>query len=324
MPLKKKSSPKKKSQRVTAAAFKVLAYPHLSMALELGSVYTKAELETRCLGRPERIRQLHKKLQDPELFQAVPLEKSFSKKRKARTNHPLWARGPKTRGKLDESAAPRRRIAEKMAQDFLQSREKITDAMLLGSLRCWGSRDNLKRQNVRRNKPVYSDTLGLTSSRGSRNPVMTRLSKHYPNMTKLINLWFKRQKAGFPWTSISVNCFYRAARHRDKNNAGPSAIRGLGRYRGGELLIWPRDPGKCSVKVLKTEDSKEMDISKKICFFNGQQAHEVKQFQGERFSLVFFCVGNWSKAQVPLRRSAESLQFRLPSQRSLNQAKKLS
>lgn len=38
--------------------------------------------------------------------------------------------------------------------------------------------------------------------------------------------------------------------------------------------------------MLKNEDSKEMDISKKVCFLNGQQAHEVKYFQGDVFPCV--------------------------------------
>ena len=36
----------------------VLGYPHLSMALEIGGIYTRAELESRCSGTSERKRQL--------------------------------------------------------------------------------------------------------------------------------------------------------------------------------------------------------------------------------------------------------------------------
>ena len=36
----------------------VLGYPHLSMALEIGGIYTRAELESRCRGTSERKRQL--------------------------------------------------------------------------------------------------------------------------------------------------------------------------------------------------------------------------------------------------------------------------
>ena len=39
----------------------VLSYPHLGMGLELGSVYTTAELELRCAS-PKRREQLHAKL----------------------------------------------------------------------------------------------------------------------------------------------------------------------------------------------------------------------------------------------------------------------
>ena len=42
----------------------VLGYPHLSMALEIGGIYTRAELESRCSGTSERKHQLVPRLVD--------------------------------------------------------------------------------------------------------------------------------------------------------------------------------------------------------------------------------------------------------------------
>lgn len=55
-----------------AAAYKVVKYPHLGMRLTLGKVYTREELETRIGTKdPERKKQLHRKLEDPTLFQPL-------------------------------------------------------------------------------------------------------------------------------------------------------------------------------------------------------------------------------------------------------------
>ena len=58
----------------------------------------------------------------------------------------------------------------------------------------------------------------------------------------------------FPFTSISVNVNYAAARHRDRNNVGPSAIKAFGRYRGGQLLYWPKDERCGDVKDLPRQE----------------------------------------------------------------------
>eukprot|EP00435_Cladocopium_sp_Y103_P067106 s285_g29.t1 len=80
------------------------------------------------------------KLKDPKLFQPVPLEKAFVRKRKAcDTQKPQWVRSPRLSQakKVDEFTGPRRRIAEKMAGDILEaapSPQKIKETDLLNVL----------------------------------------------------------------------------------------------------------------------------------------------------------------------------------------------
>lgn len=308
------------------AAYKVLGYPHLSMALDLGAVYSKAELESRCSGTPQRKAQLEAKLKDRTLFSPVPLEKAFNRKRKAETQRkPQWVRSPalSQAKKVDDFTGPRRRIAEKMAGDILEA-GKIKEKDLLNVLKAWGSYDNKRRKNVRRrdDKPVFSDTFGLAGSRGSPKPVMTSMSKKYPNVTELMNRWFLSSvgRKSFFWTSISLNIDYQAARHRDRNNLGPSAIRGLGKYSGGHLRYWKRDPLTCKVEHLKKKDSILLDIKRKIHYFDGGKAHEVTHKSGQRISLVFFCVQRSEKMSAALRRRATEMGFSLPTSAWIEQA----
>lgn len=311
-------------------AYKVLGYPHLSMALEIGGIYTRAELESRCSGTSERKRQLEKKLEDPKLFKPVPLAGCFAKKRKAASTNgqPQWVRPPKVAGnrKIDENASTRQRIAERLADQLLrESNGKVTDDMLLAVLQAWGSYDNKRRKNVRRKdaKAVFSDTFGLVTSRGGSKPVLTGMSRKCPQVTRMMTLWLKGQNPKFPATSISLNVNYRAARHRDRFNAGPSAIRAIGRFKGGQLLYWKRDPRNCKVKKLKRKDSTKLDLRERLHYFDGTRAHEVCAFKGMRFSIVYFTVQNYFKTPAKLRRQCEDLGFHMPTEKSLEKAKKM-
>eukprot|EP00913_Durusdinium_trenchii_P029227 g27397.t1 len=164
-----------------ALAYKVVSLPHLGMSLEIGAVYTTAELELRCGGTKARQRQLAKKLENGKVF-----------------------------------------------------------------------------------KPTST----------------------------------------FPFTSISLNINYRAKRHRDKNNSGPSAIAAVGPFQGGELLYWPRDDKSSKVETLQKKDAKVLNIKKKMHFFDGTCAHEVRPFRGgERFSLVYFTVSSFCSASKAVRRA---------------------
>jgi hypothetical protein len=44
-----------------------------------------------------------------------------------------------------------------------------------------------------------------------------------------------------PFTSITINKDYNAGRHSDENNAGPSLVRALDNFQGGDLLYWHDD-----------------------------------------------------------------------------------
>ena len=78
----------------------------------------------------------------------------------------------------------------------------------------------------------------------------------------------------FPFTSIMVNkgaC----ALHVDRNNCGPSMICSLGDHTGGELWQWPGDV---------------IDVHDKFQISNGLLPHATLPFEGERYSIVYYCV----------------------------------
>ena len=96
------------------------------------------------------------------------------------------------------------------------------DEDVLLVLKAWATRENTARKNVKRKgHRVFSDTFGLVNSRAQRQPVLTQLSKRHPYVTQMLATWLGRENGQFPFTSISVNVNYSAARHRDKRPGSP-------------------------------------------------------------------------------------------------------
>ena len=88
-----------------------------------------------------------------------------------------------------------------------------------------------------------------------------------------------------PFTSIQINYNYSSVRHVVGNNVGPSFIRGLGEYDGGELIVEDEDGHGTTKKDVKSEW---------VCF-DGRVPHYTAEFQGERYSVIYFVQSSFSR-----------------------------
>lgn len=162
---------------------------------------------------------------------------------------------------------------------------------------------------------VFSDTLGLLRDRQG-DIHLTTSTRRYPQVTELFTRWLTdrlpKEAADFKFTSISVNCNYAARQHRDNGNFGPSFIGALGEFTGGELNYWPEDAGG-SLESVPRERKVALDIKNGLALFNGNCAHEVEDFTGERYSLVFFAVGCHAGISGEDRVKMDQLGFRYPA-----------
>jgi len=199
-----------------------------------------------------------------------------------------------------------RRVADAIAKQKLSSGKKIVDADASEVLHHWGFSENIARVNVMQpgQKYVYSDTVGAIRARSfGFHP--TPPTRRYPFFLKLLNKWCLDNKpaglsAKFVCTAINLNCNYNGRRHRDQNNEGPSIIRAFGKFKGGKLRYWPKDVKKTSrpsLDSLNAKDAKVFDLSKQTIVFDGNRAHEVDAFQGERYSVVFFTASGHGKGK---------------------------
>lgn len=216
-----------------------------------------------------------------------------------------------------------RLVADRQAEKFLKEAAKkkraVSDDEVEKVLQMWAFRQNTARQNVmpRGTDWVWSDTVGLLRDR-TGDVHLTDAATRYPNFTQIFNRWLHdrlpQEVASFGWTSLNLNCNYSAKRHRDGNNLGPSCIKAFGTFSGGKLGVWPRD-GKSvkNVKQLHAKDKESVDLRQHLVMFNGNSAHEVEDFEGNRYSVVFFALGCHAKAKEEDRVALRKLGFNVPA-----------
>lgn len=140
--------------------------------------------------------------------------------------------------------------------------------------------DELRRKPLSDNKYRLiaghgkSQTFGVVNRR-SLPADYSRLCWLRPYLYKLL-LEFGDKYVTVPYTSITVNQNYRAKAHKDKGNVGPSFLVAFGDYTGGDLKLWESD------------EEHSVDVRQPLVRDFSQVLHEVAEFQGERFSLVYY------------------------------------
>jgi hypothetical protein len=141
----------------------------------------------------------------------------------------------------------------------------------------------LKRKPLDKNEYRYKSGSGISQAFGLVNK--RSMPADYSRQCWLRPYLFKLlQEFGdqyvpreIPWTSITVNMNYKADKHRDRNNKGDSFLVGFGDYHKGKLLIHEGDLSGAhdiQYKPIITDFSKVL--------------HSVEDFDGERFSLVYY------------------------------------
>jgi len=224
-----------------------------------------------------------------------------------------------------------RRVVDAICAKKLASGKKISQDDVTEVLQLWGFQQNINRLNVmpEGQKYVYSDTIGAIRRRTGQF-MCTPATTKYPNFPRLLCKWLLgnepslKLNAKFVCTAININANYAGRRHRDNGNEGPSIIRAFGKFTGGHLRYWPKDfkkEGRADVMNLKLKDSVSGDLFKNSFVFDGNRAHEVEAFKGERFTLVFFTGGGWKTMKPEYIEFMKSAGFPFPVPRTLKAIK---
>lgn len=218
-----------------------------------------------------------------------------------------------------------RLVALREAKQRLADAEKegrsVSDEDVAACLKAWAFMKNAARQNVipGGQKWVWSDTIGLIRDRCG-NTHITPPTKLYPEFIQLIVKWLidrlPPEAANFTFTSMNLNCNYAAKIHRDGNNFGPSFIKAFGDFKGGALNYWPEDDKSCELENLTADQRVQLHIGPGpnggLALFNGNSAHSVEDFQGNRYSVVYFTLGSYMKAPAEDKAYLEFVGIPLP------------
>lgn len=219
----------------------------------------------------------------------------------------------------------RRSVAQQEAKDVLKAvateGRKVSDHEVLRVLRLWGFRQNETRKNVMREGQtwIYSDTLGVTTDR-TGHVLLREESRLYPDFCRLLCRWLRDHvpagtSADFRWTSININKNYAGRLHRDSNNMGPSMIKAFGDFAGGQLQYYPEDDKGVKLAGLGEAGAERVTINVAggLTLFDGNRAHEVDTFAGERFSLVYFTCARFWKLPEEQREKLVACEFGFPT-----------
>lgn len=217
-----------------------------------------------------------------------------------------------------------RLVANRKSEEFLKAAAKqnraISDEEVTTAMFTWAFAKNPNRVNVLPDGQdwVWSDTMGLLRDR-TGDIHITKPTTRYPAFVKLITQWlFDRippEVDTFKFTSLNLNCNYAAKRHRDGNNFGPSFIKAFGSFTGGELNVFPEDDRESirQLEKLPLKDRETVDLRTNMAMWNGNSAHEVQDFVGNRYSVVYFAAGCHAKASDEDKAKLRELGFPYPA-----------
>ena len=118
-------------------------------------------------------------------------------------------------------------------------------------------------------------TFGLTGL-GTRTFESVK-GERYPETYEKLKMLATKLNKDHKYTSITVNKNFKTFPHYDNNNVGMSMIISIGNFTGGRL-------------ILNNKSGDEfIDIHNKPYFFNGsEQLHSTEEFQGTRYSIIYF------------------------------------
>ena len=120
--------------------------------------------------------------------------------------------------------------------------------------------------------PCESCSFGLVNDFFYKTQNISRITLEYPEQYEKIEEYGK-QICNHDFTSICINHNLKCEKHKDRNNVGDSTIVAVGDFYGGGLYV----------------EGELHDIHEKpLCFNGAKKEHWTEDFDGDRYSLVFF------------------------------------
>eukprot|EP00746_Dinoflagellata_sp_MGD_P123074 gnl/MRDRNA2_/MRDRNA2_57801_c0_seq1.p1 gnl/MRDRNA2_/MRDRNA2_57801_c0~~gnl/MRDRNA2_/MRDRNA2_57801_c0_seq1.p1 ORF type:complete len:765 (-),score=93.12 gnl/MRDRNA2_/MRDRNA2_57801_c0_seq1:71-2365(-) len=174
------------------------------------------------------------------------------------------------------------------------------------------------RAYVTDEKVTQQFTLGLLAScnQFANIPLPTKATFRYPGFCALLLRYIKSRCSEAE--KLSINCIQVTKNlltkpHKDKNNRGDSIGVTFGNFTGGELWVEQKG-GKYKQKIgCETVQGIRHDTCARPIVFNANKWHCTCPFSGERYAIVYFCMGRGNDNVPALSRAfLENLGFSMP------------
>lgn len=173
-----------------------------------------------------------------------------------------------------------------------------TDEDVLEVLRAWACDQNKLRAHLcKDNAKCWSDTFGLSRLMSVHINIAT---ERYMSVQKLVTWWIKNKIPEAVFTTFVVNKSVPMVRHQDEGNVGPTILFAVGSFTGGGLRLWPEDTKEARPHNLPLEESIVVPLEggkSRPVLFDGNKAHEVQPFVGERITVMAYTVKQYQKAR---------------------------
>lgn len=224
--------------------------------------------------------------------------------------------GPEFSGaKRDECRAK----AEGIASYLLKQDGAPTDEDVLQVLQAWCFDQNRLRAHLSKDKSKWcsSDTFGLTVMNGLH---VVGSTEPYRSFQTLLAQWIRAKCPEAVFTTIVINHNFEIDRHRDSKNVGPTILLAGGDFTGGGLRLWLGDGDKVKLHDLSVDDSTVVPLDElkyTACLFDGNKAHEVLPFEGDRFSIMAYTVRGFLDATDSDRHGLEAMSYNFPTHETL-------
>jgi len=180
---------------------------------------------------------------------------------------------------------------ETMDIEYFSGNKKEDDLIMLNFLKLIDFKSGTARRNMFKNlkdNPGGSMLYGLTwkgylSKEKSKTKSIykglykTKVVDDFPELEQIFREYAFIHLDNFNYTQVQMNHNFKCGRHLDSTNIGESILCGFGDYSGGDTTIDYNG------------DIKSLDCRDKYIKFNGSKYyHWVEDFEGDRYTLVFF------------------------------------
>jgi hypothetical protein len=167
------------------------------------------------------------------------------------------------------------KLSKEDKEILIEIYEELEEITLPSTYQKTGGQGHQVRTGSVKQKNARQSVFGYSNYKQKKQ--LSKFTKKYPYMMDLFEEFINSHYPEFIFDSVYVNRNVVCKKHIDSKNIGESLLVGLGKYTGGQTVLYIN--GK----------ERKFHIKSNSLVFNGSEIeHKSSPFVGTRYSLVFF------------------------------------